>query len=159
MGYDNQTNTLSSSITSDNTPLNITSTTLLIEGDGTEYLNGLAGDNLYIKDYLLVKNTYKNNSNIYGTSGLIGYNVNTLEKDTYYLPSRIYFFKSNKNYSFNSLTIDTEGALNKENKLYSYNNEWENLETSSKIRPIITIKKDVVINNGKGLKDNPYTLE
>ena len=159
MGYDNQTSTLTQSITSDNTPLNVTSTTLLIEGDGREYLNGLGGDNLYIKDYLLVKNIYKNNPTTYGSSGLIGYNVNTKEKDTYYLPSRIYFSKSNKNYSFNSLIIDTDGALNRENPLYKYYNEWESLETSAKIRPIITIKKDVTISSGNGLKNNPYILD
>ena len=159
MGYNNQRLTINNflSITGENNPPVKIATPLILEGSGEEYQDGFGGDNLYIKDYQLVKNIYKNESNNYGTSGLIAYDKGGNKKN-YFLSSRILNYNTNSKYNYSALKIDTSGILDKNAPLYSYNSSWEDKETSSSIRPIITIKKDVEIKEGKGSKTNPYIL-
>ena len=137
MGYNGQTKII------ENTTTNIQTE--------EEYNGGILGDSLYLKDYNLVNNTYKEN-------GLKAYKVN--DKTTparYWLASREYLYTSDSNYQFSLRNIDEEGRV-VSIKIRSFKNEWKDQMANYALRPIITLKNNIGIKEGKGELNNPYIL-
>ena len=166
MGYDGQSPSILdvSPIESQTAP-QLWSTPSPTTGDGEEYSGGLYGDTLYLKDYLLVSDVYKNESDIYGENGLIAYKVGESTPSNYILLSRIYVGSSSHNYYFGYRKIGTSGQLtwNSFGTLSGYeprtgNYRWISDYTNYPFRPIITLSTNFKINNGSGEKTEPYTL-
>ena len=166
MGYDGQTpSILDMSLLEGQTAPQLWSTPSPTTGVGEEYSGGLYGDTLYLKDYLLVSDVYKNESDFYGENGLIAYKVGESTPSNYILLSRIYVGSSSHNYYFGYRMIGTSGQLtwNSFGKLSGYetqtgNYRWHSNYTYYPFRPIITLSTNFKINNGSGEKTEPYTL-
>lgn len=162
MGYDGQTLTISDTSSFDgtsNTPPSTTSTGSPTIGTGHEYGNGILGDTLYLKDYLLVSSIYKKDNNIdnYCETGTCAYSVGSTNVSSYWLASRYYYYYSSTTFRFAGRTVS--GGRPSFKILRDYGRNWYNSETNYlTFRPIITLKSDVTISGGSGAKDNPYTL-
>lgn len=69
-----------------------------------------------------------------------------------YLNNGTYFWTLNIDKDNKPLFVNNEGGINniisKDDVYYSYG-----------IRPVITLKEDVIINDGKGTKEEPFTIE
>ncbi len=132
------------------------------EGVGEEYENGLLGDTLYLKDYVLVSSVYKaDNNNTYGSTGLIAYDAVRNWQSHYYVSSRYYYDGNYQSYNFTIRYINSvTGALDGRSPRYYSRNEieWKNQTVSFGVRPIITLKPYVIPDDGEGTKDSPYTL-
>lgn len=133
-------------------------------GNGEEYSDGVDGDTLYLKDYLLVSELYKedNNKDNYCESGVCAYKVNTEKKVKYWLSSRARAKSSEKNYSYyTGRSINDDGELVREDLFRGYsltNDNWSDYSSSSYLRPIVTLYSKVKIASGLGTKGKPYTL-
>ena len=159
IGYDRQKEILEN-FDASNIPSTLETTKQITEGEGEEFYNGLGGDNLYIKDYLLVSNVYKDQNNSHGENGLIAFSVNRRTTPTsYYLSSRIFHKIDQSNYDFRLLTISNTGKLQDNIPLLSFNANETEIQQANSIRPIITLKNDLQINSGKGVLNNPYKLK
>ena len=78
------------------------STLLPTSGTGQEYLKGVGGDTLYLKDYLLVKNVYGN---------VIAQKVGTTTNTSYWLASRRFRFYDTSTFYFYGRCILSDGGL------------------------------------------------
>lgn len=151
-GYDGQTMTISDTSyfdgTSDQCPAT-QSTNVITSGEGSEFSGGSLGDNLYVKDYNLVKNTY-------GDQIAISYRVNNQnEAATYWRTSRLYLVTGNGcNYSGSS--ISKYGILSSDAVVRSFDNSWTDSEKGHAIRPIITLNSNLLLDGGNGTSSNPY---
>lgn len=128
-----------------------TSTPTPLTGTGTEYSNGLLGDTLYLKDYLLVKNVYGN---------LIANKVGTTSPEPYWIASRKYEYDSLlPTHDYGGRYIDANGDV-KFNAMASFVDTDGPIVgmPSSSIRPIITLKASALPQNGQGTKNDPYIL-
>ncbi|MBR2827910.1 MAG: hypothetical protein IKE70_01590 [Bacilli bacterium] len=159
MGYNGQKETIEN-LDSSNIPSNMETTSLIEEGSGDEYYNGLGGDNLYRKDYQLVSNIYKDSNNTHGETGLVAYRIDRKTTPTFYFVATRMFNKlEENNYDFSILTVSLQGKLERNNPLLSYNEIENEIQQNNAIRPIITLKKDLQISSGKGDLNNPYKLK
>ena len=163
MGYDNQTPIIENTYYFDgstNREYTKFETPIITSGVGEEYENGLLGDNLYIKDYLLVVNAYKDDSN-HGSSKLVAYRVGTNTAADYWISSRHAFLPMAQGFYYGMFYVKSIGRLST-GPLVQYDKNdrrWNYYNKSYAIRPIITLKSSISIANGEGTLDNPYTLE
>ena len=124
-------------------------------GTGTEYSNGLLGDTLYLRDYLLVKNVYGN---------LVANKQGTTTPEAYWVASRKFKYDEEMSgpmdvYDFGSRIIDANGDIEFKNIIGFVGPENPMFALSSSyIRPIITLKSSVTTYSGLGTKTNPFTL-
>ncbi len=140
----------------------------LTEGDGVEAGNGEFGDTLYLKDYLLVSNVYKEDKKDEKEEdddcelGLCAFKVDSEEKVPYWLASRGRDISKDPEIAyFTGRSIDDKGKLKHNDFLRGYNldeKEWKDYSSANALRPIITLYRGISIKDGKGTKDSPYTL-
>ena len=159
-GYDGQTLTIADTSQYDGqgsisgAPSTISTPTPL-SGTGTEYSNGLLGDTLYLRDYLLVKNVYGN---------LVANKQGTTTPEAYWVASRKFKYDEEMSgpmdvYDFGSRIIDANGDIEFKNIIGFVGPENPMFALSSSyIRPIITLKSSVTTYSGLGTKTNPFTL-
>ena len=141
-----------------NTAPSTTKTPSPTSGTGQEYNNGVLGDTLYLKDYLLVGNVYKTDTTTYGSTGLIAYRVNsTSSKAIYWLASRYFEYSDEVDFYFYVRGIRTNGSL-VPYELRCFEDDWSDYSSGRAVRPIITLKSGVTISGGSGTKASPYTL-
>ena len=164
IGFDGQTEIITNTSTFDGTSTNIPSTSTIsspTSGTGREYQGGIAGDTLYLKDYLLVSNTYKDDTSRYGSNGMIAYVVNTNNSDRYYLASRMYRYVASVNRKFFGPRMMSNDNFSYGTNVQNpgFRNSWEYYDSCSHLRPIITIREDIGINGGEGTLNNPYSLK
>ena len=127
-------------------------------GTGQEYLKGVGGDTLYLKDYLLVSNVYKTDTTTYGSNGLKAYKVGTTTYEYYWLASRRFRFTSASRFGFGGRYIyNTSGGLSSDDLRYCYSG-WYYKSIGCSFRPIITLKSGITVSGGTGEKGSPYTL-
>ena len=160
-GYDGQTDSIfdTSYFDGDLTvPPGKTTTPSIFSGTGQEYNYGVRGDTLSIKDYLLLKNVYGNNSKL-GTTRKNGTNA------VYWVASRYYMYESDTKYSFRGYGIDNEG-LGYSATFRSYyraddsaTGNWSSYGSAYSVRPIITLRRGVEVASGAGTQQNPYILK
>ena len=140
----------------------VTTTPSPTEGIGQEYNGGLGGDTLYLKDYQLVSNAYKDDSTNYGDTGLKAYRVGTTTAKNYLLASR-YIKKTTTTIYWSARRINTSGTLDSDSLRYCSKNNgcrWnESTIMYTAIRPIITIKSSVKTDSGSGTKESPYVFK
>ncbi len=165
IGFDDQTLNITNKSSFDGTnPSDLFEASDITTGSGVEVMNGEYGDTLYIKDYLLVSDLYKEDKNEdnYCESGLCAYEVDTKNKSEYWLASRGRDISKDPKISYyTGRSIDKEGKLLHNNLLRGYNldnHEWNDYSSFSALRPIITLYSTIGIDKGEGTKDNPYTL-
>ena len=162
MGYDGQTLTISDTSVFDGTsttaPSEIT-TPSPTSGTGQEYQGGVTGDTLYLKDYQLVSNVYKqdNNTTNYCDTGVCAYKQGTTTKTPYWLSSRRYGYSSSTGFYFDGRGIGTRGTFYNVS-LRDYNSRWVDHSYGNALRPIITLKSGILADGGSGTKDSPYSL-
>ena len=162
MGYAGQTSTIVDTSAFDgttNTALSETTTPSPTTGTGQEYSDGVLGDTLYIKDYLLVSNVYKSDTATYGSTGLKAYNVsNTSSVKTYWIASRKFFWNSVSYFFFGGRYVNTSGDLGNDNLRAFGSGNWGHYSNSNSLRPILTLKSGLTKSGGAGTKVSPYTL-
>ncbi len=165
IGYHTQTLTITSESPFDgSTPSDLFEASDLTTGTGVEVGSGEFGDTLYLKDYLLVSDLYKEDDNAkeYCESGLCAYKVDTDKKTNYWLASRGRdISKDPKIAYYTGRSIDDEGNLKHNSFLRGYNlddYDWKDYSSSNALRPIITLYSSVSIKEGQGSKKEPYTL-
>ena len=164
MGYDNQTlnlpdgwfNTMTASRSIETVPSPTS-------GVGEEYGNGIRGDTLYLKDYQLVSDVYKNDTSTYGSTGLKAYSVDDTSDPTIYcLASRYYTlwqkYNNNGYYNLGIRSINRNGTLDYNEGLY-HDTSWHYPEVFCRIRPILTFKSGLKFSNGEGTKAYPFILQ
>ncbi len=165
MGYNDQTETIANESSFDgSSSADLFEASDLTTGNGVEVGSGEFGDTLYLEDYLLVSELYKNDDNEdeYCESGLCAYEVDTKDKTQYWLSSRGRdISKDPKIAYFTGRTIDDEGKLKHNDFLRGYNlsnHDWSDYTSSNALRPIITLYAGISAKDGKGSKEDPYTL-
>ena len=160
MGYGGQTTTIPdiSAFDGSTTTAPATSSTASpTSGTGQEFSEGVLGDTLYLRDYLLVKNVYSSDTSTYGSSGLKAYKVGTSTATIYWLASRRFIYGSAADFRFNGRCVNTSGGLGS-NYVRNYNYSWGDNSRGYALRPIITLKSEITISGGTGIKTDPYTL-
>ncbi len=147
-GYDGQTLIITNDY---NTAPSQTTTPTPTTGTGTEYSSGLAGDTLYLKDYLLVMFVYGN---------LISNKVGTSTPSSYWVSSRYYEYEElTQSYEICGRIINTDGSIEHNNLAHFFGKGFHNVAMGSHyIRPIITLKSTIQTQSGAGTKSNPYTI-
>lgn len=165
IGYNKQTLTITNESSFDGTtPSDLFEASDLTTGTGVEVGSGEFGDTLYLKDYLLVSDLYKEDNNVeeYCESGLCAYKVDTKTKTKYWLSSRGRdISKDPKIAYYTGRSIDDEGNLKHNDLLRGYNlgnYEWDDYSSYNALRPIVTLYSTVSIKDGEGSKKDPYTL-
>ena len=151
MGYDGQTLTIEDTSAFDGTITTApsqTSTGTPKEGTGEEYNNGILGDTLYLKDYLLVKNIYGNT---------IAKKIGTTNNTSYWLASRRYVYFGTTSFAFYGRFAYFEGGIGYHTVRY-YDSGWRNYTACYSVRPIITLKKEIKVEDGSGTIETPYTI-
>ena len=129
---------------------------------GMEYQAGIAGDTLYARDINLVGNVYKDNTSVYGASGLKAYDVNKNTAKEYLLSSR-YYDKQQDSFSFMINKVNENGYMEQSLELVRYvqslqeTNVFESNDSGA-IRPIIELKSGLYTESGSGTKSSPYKL-
>ena len=175
MGYDGQTLVLTDTSAFDGTSKNKPAyygMSLPMTGTGQEYSGGVLGDTLYLKDLQLVGNIYKSETETYGSYGIKAYNVSTNSSSDYCLSSRCYTANNDldpprKNFGFGfvyalSTWVWRFPIMSYYQQPYDYeevNSTWSTNNGYCNLRPIITLKSGIVIANGEGSKNSPYTLQ
>ena len=160
MGYDGQTEIIGDTSAFDESTTDAPSTTTTpspTTGIGEEYLGGVAGDTLYLKDIQLVGNVYKSDTSTYGSNGLKAYKVGTTTATKYWIASRKFKYNSPTDFSFQLRSVDTDGGLSG-GIIRKYDDGWGGFGTGLAIRPILTLRSGISISGGTGTKDNPYTF-
>ena len=160
-GYDGQTSTITNTTPYNGievSPPSTTSTPRPTTGSGEEFQGGVLGDTLYLRDYQLVSNAYKNDSR-YGNSGLVAYKVDTPNSPYYYwTASRQYFYNtSSARFDFGGTSIGPNGLVGGV-AFRSYYYGWTTSNGAYCIRPIITLHPYVQLGTGSGTIDDPYEL-
>ena len=103
------------------------------------------GDELYTKDYNLVKN-------------VLGTTIASKPDGTayyYWMASRYYNYSSTTNYIWNGWRVDTSGDVNYRNLYYYYSSRFYSYGDSRSLRPILTLKSGLKYS-GNGTEDKPY---
>ena len=153
MGYGGQTSMIWDTSAFDGTSTTAPSTNItpdLTSGTGQEYVGGAAGDTLYLKDYLLVKNIYGN---------VIADKVGTTTATTYWIASRKFYYYVANDYNFYGRCVFASGNLGGENYFRTRgSNGWQNFSSKAAVRPILTLKSGITTSGGSGSKTDPYTL-
>ena len=127
-------------------------------GTGNEYADGLKGDTLYLRDYILINNVY---------GSLIANSVGTNSPSEYWLTSRKHYgynMSGNATISCMARLISTSGSITGTS---FFSKDWtqgdrtanhrENTYSAS-LRPIITLRADVLTDGGNGTIGEPYLL-
>ena len=172
MGYDGQTLTISDTSLLETTMDDIenfygngSSTANPTSGTGQEYRGGLTGDTLYLKDFKLVSNAYKNESAYQGSYGywVKAYKVGTSPETstygtTYWMASRRYRAETGSLNQFSGRYIDASGIIYNQHDFIWCSDTCMDMNGSGALRPIITLKSEVTISGGSGTKPGPYKL-
>lgn len=161
MGYGGQTSVITDTSAFDGTSTTAPSTTRTgspTTGTGQEYLSGVTGDTLYLKDYQLVSNVYKSDTSTYGSTGLKTYKVGTTTATDYWLASRSYIYDSSAGFYFCARNINSYGNLSV-SSLRGYLYIWNDGNNAYALRPILTLKSGVSVTSGSGTKNSPYILQ
>ncbi len=142
MGYDGQTPVIQDASafdgTSNNAPDTSSTPSSADVSVGEEYMGGVLGDTLCLKDYNLVEN-------VYGS-------VEASPAKEYLLAARYYYYYSDNEFSFHGVCITCL-----DNYYSRYNNgRWYEYSSSYAVRPIITLRKGITIASGTGIKNDPY---
>ena len=138
-------------------------------GTGQEYDGGVKGDNLYLKDTQMVSQFYRT----YYDYGLMSEPVNdAVSSKCYWVASRYYWrYPINPGYSiggshfniryiYQSYNNDSENSTMGSYIMYAPNASMDPADYAGcGIRPIITLKSDVVIADGTGNISDPYVFE
>lgn len=180
VGYDGQTLTLSSTAAFDGTSNAVPSldgTPEPTTGTGqnyTKYSTGDLGDTLYLKDYQLLTNTYVRDTLPVGDGILfqgtcVAYKQGTTTSSAYWLASRSYglytpYGSSDPCFFFAGRIINNNGNLDSGayfsnttfRTYYVANTNWASYSFGNALRPIITLRSDVSISGGHGIKSDPY---
>ena len=162
MGYDGQTLIIDNTNAFDgstNVAPSSSSTINPTVGTGEEYLDGVLGDTLYLKDYNLVSNVYKSEPETYGINGLIAYDKNTGYEESYWVASRSFEYNTPSNYIFHGRAVPGYNSEKLSNGyLMEYSYGWYDHSCAYRVRPIITLEKDIKIETGEGTKSIPFKL-
>ena len=108
------------------------------------------GDELYTKDYNLVKN-------VLGTA--IATRPNSDEAAYYWVASRYYRFEDISFYAWHCWYVNTTGSISVGGQLYYSNGSdfASDYGIDSALRPILTLKSELKYS-GSGTEEDPYTL-
>ncbi len=165
MGYDGQTEIITNTSYFDGTLSSTPSYSSVpspTSGTGMEYMGGITGDTLYLKDYLLVSNVYKSNPSRYGTTGIIAYLVNdTSTNDGYLLASRMYKYLDSLDRKFYGPRCTYNDELSRGTFVQTpgFRLDWEYYNSFGRIRPIITTVENLGSTSGDGSLDDPYHVK
>ena len=164
MGYNGQTLTITDTSAFDGTSTTAPSTTTGVyptTGTGEEYLGGVTGDYLYVKDEQLVSNVYKSDAETYGSNGL-------KSNQDYWISSRAYLYHYETLYGFlgryvgQPFGIDDAFIFGEDAELKGamrlYFDGWTDYSNGKGVRPIITLKSGIITSDGSGTKESPYEL-
>ena len=159
-GYGGQTLFISDTSAFDGSSTTAPSTTSTPTTEvGEEFNNGVLGDTLHLNDYQLVKDVYSSNKTRYGTNGLKAYRVDSPTTATsYWTASRFYYYGDATVFGFRGRYILDSGTSSVAAVLRQYQTGWIDGTYSYALRPIITIKPDLVISGGEGTINDPYTF-
>lgn len=153
-GYKGQTSTISDTSSFDGSTdgaISEEATPEILSGDEEEYNNGILGDTMYLRDYQLVKDVYENNL----TTSRVNDNTKIA---SYWVGSRSYKYLGNNYYRFYAKNVDVSGNISASKPLRIHISNWSDGEASFAVRPIITIKPNLVISDGVGNINSPYTF-
>ena len=131
---------------------------IFVTGEPEEYLGGVGGDTLYLKDNIKVGYVYKKDTTTYGTTGLKAYKVGTTNYTEYWIASRLFNCSFASYFTFSARLMSTSGSLSDGQLRFFSSDDWGDEYYGSSIRPIITLKSGITTSGGKGTKDSPYTL-
>ncbi len=148
MGDNGQTKTITDTSILNSTTLPQSSSTSNLNVNSTNEAKGL-GDIEYQKDYNLVKNAI----------GTLKTNIVGKREAYYWLASRCYIYESSSNWIFSGLKIDNWGNLSSANLYYNNNGVLTDSEDNAVIRPIVTLKANLVPSSGSGTNSSPYVLD
>ena len=151
MGYDGQTLTIIDTSSFDGTNNHYPSTNSIrtpTSGTGYENDNGVLGDTLYLRDYLLVKDVYGN---------ITAQKVNTTSSSSYWIASRKYTYDFSGEFTFNG-RMTTSGLIFEDELRKNNKTDWVDSGAGYPVRPIITIKSNIKISEGTGSKSSPFVL-
>ncbi|MBQ9181047.1 MAG: hypothetical protein IJ134_00165, partial [Bacilli bacterium] len=152
MGYNGQTQNISNTSYFDGT------TTKASNWGGTNTITSAEeklgkGDDLYTTDYELVKKAYGGTDQSYARA----YMVNTSTYMNYWLASR-QFAGSSDNFSFYGRDVTSNGNASAAMMRQYLRSKWTYDNPSYALRPIITLKSDLVAL-GSGTSGDPYVLQ
>ena len=148
MGDNGQTKTITDTSILNSTTLPQSSSTSNLNVNSINEAKGL-GDIEYQKDYNLVKNAI----------GTLKTNVVGKLDAYYWLASRCYIYESSSNWIFSGLKIDAWGNLSPANLYYNNNGVLTDSLDNAVIRPIVTLKANLVPSSGSGTNSSPYVLD
>ena len=148
MGDNGQTKTITDTSILNSTTLPQSSSTSNLNVNSTNEARGL-GDIEYQKDYNLVKNAI----------GTLKTNIVGKLDAYYWLSSRCYIYESSSNWIFSGLKIDAWGNLSPAKLYYNNNGNLINSNDNAVIRPIVTLKANLVPSSGSGTSSSPYVLD
>ncbi len=107
------------------------------------------GDTLYTDDYNQLNTAL-------GTR--VAYKVGTSTATSYWVASRYYYYNSATYYYWGGRRVNASGSL-RSIILYDYiGSSFSESSNSYAIRPIVTLKSDLVITDGDGSSSSPYQL-
>lgn len=156
MGYSGQTPSIEDTYYFNgviNTAPQASSTPTPTTGGGHEFKDGTTGDTLYLRDYLLVKNTY---GNLKATK-------NGGSSAKYWLASRYYYYYNATRFYYSGRAINNGNLVNggpgSNFDPRWYNSGWNNASISACVRPVITLKAGITKASGTGSLDDPYILD
>ncbi len=137
-GYNGQTEFISNSLSIETSG----DTTPSSGMNSTEAVGG--GDSLYIADRDLINTVLK---------GFLAYKVNTTTYSRYWFAYRFYYYEPgshywNGGYAYNNIYHDCDFYGSNGTKAYN-----------SSIRPIVTLKSDLMVANGDGTEGSPWSFE
>ena len=151
MGYNGQTEYLSdtaNTLDSTNTtpPWTSSSTAKKYESQG-------GGDELYKTDTELVTNAI-------GTlEAKYNFNGNYLSSDSYWLSGRYYaYYSSTTSWTYGGRIVTSSGGTGGYLDLYEYSSGFSTISSSSRLRPIVTLKSDLYVLKAAGTSSDPWVL-
>ena len=151
IGYNGQTLVISDTSSFDGTTNIAPSTTTTPQPTselGEEFQGGVLGDTLYIKDYQLL--------NIIGEG--MTYRFNTTSPASYWYCSRFYNYMGN-NFHFSARKFNSFGGSVQSSYLRDYNGSyWFDTTPWAAVRPIVTLKSNILIIEGEGTYERPYII-
>lgn len=107
------------------------------------------GDTLYIDDYNQLNTAL---------GKMIAYKVGTSTATSYWVASRYYYYNSATRYDWRARYIDTSVPIYHSPLYYYSSNSFNELSYNHVLRPIVTLKSDLVITDGDGTSSSPYRL-
>lgn len=151
MGYNGQTEYITDTSSLNGSSTNAPSTTTTsspTSGIGEEYNGGVAGDTLYLSDYILIKS-------IYGTAAAKC--PKCTGNNYYWIASHRYYYGTT-NFEFDGRSITSSGDIYNRYIRYYNSSGWADSNYSFSVRPILLLKSGLTIKSGTGAKNDSYIL-